>query len=346
MAIPYKSVGLVPKPVKGFFPNDIMKKYAEEGRTTVKPLNLLGTPTVTDQSIPMPSPYVPSTPRLLPRQEKEGHDKNKLIGNPKLQETAPTPLPNVRPLVDIVNYLSANASINKIRKTELGRKNLYYNTPSLSVRPIQDLSPEILAAQADAVTQNRSDYAGSDPVMNLLSKNIAAAGRGKMRSEQIVGRAANLVQERGRFDTETRANQQAAADTANKNLEREQDFQDYKIGVNTATLEAKKDLNAKALSAIGAHMDTAAQYNLTVSTEERANARQLYNDELKIAQMEPNEGLRRGLIKSAQDKFAISSAAQPITNYRDAQKLALKGILPKRWQNLGVKTEPTLTPGS
>lgn len=241
-------------------------------------------------------------------------------------------MPNLRPVVDILNFVTANKKINQIKDEQLARKNLYLNAPSLSVRPVQDLSPEILAAQEGALSQTRSEYQGSDPVMDLLGKHIAATARGKMRNEQIAGRAGQLMQERGRFDEQSRQNQLSAAETANKNLEREQEFADYRTGVKTAALDAKEKLNASVLSQIGQNIDTAAQYNLSSEAIERANKRQTYNDMLKLAASADTPQAEATLMAKAEEYYSKEVApytAKPIPTYGRAQA----GAISNKWIN-------------
>lgn len=290
------------------------------------------------------SPWIP-TPGVDTSLLASGNN-TKLQPNEKNQILTERSTPNLRPLVDVANYLSENNSINRIRKTQLARKNLYQNAPSLSVRPIQDLSPEILAAQENALTQTRSEYAGSDPVLNTINKNIATAERGKMRTEQIAGRATNLTAERTRFDTETRANQAAAAETAAKNIDREQEFNDYRTGVNTAALEAKKKLNADFLSQVGMNMDTAAQFNLTEKAVENQNARQAFEDRISMAYMEPDEGKRSSMLDQIGIDYPNGYTASLLPNYYKAQAGGLRGSFIGSLMTRGLfgkKVPPTVT---
>jgi hypothetical protein len=231
----------------------------------------------------------------------KGQTKQTLPGGTKFSLTQDRQAPNLRPAVDILNYITANRQIGQIARAQLARKNTFYTAPSLSVRPVTDLPPEILAAQADALSQIRSTDASSDPVMNLIAKNIATAQRGKMRNEQIAGRASAMLQDRNRFDTEIRQNQQLAGETANRNLDREQDFADYRTGVKTAALESRAALNQQALSQLGKNIDTAAQYNLS-------NARQTYQDMLKLVDLEPTQLGKENALKAAKDYWATYSA--------------------------------------
>lgn len=229
------------------------------------------------------------------------------------------PLPNLRPMVDVANYLSNLNSINKVRGVQLARKNMYQQTPSLSVRPIQDLSPEILSEEQNARTQIRSDYHGSDPAMKAIYDNMATAERDRLRNTQVAGRAQLLLTERQRFDAENRANQQAAAETAATNLNRAQDFADYKTGVNTAALEAKKKLNADFLSQVGMNLDTAAQYNLTREGVSEQNRRQHYEDMTKWAFAAPTEGEKQRRLAALDTEFPNGYTAHLIPKFRDAQ---------------------------
>ena len=247
-----------------------------------------------------------------------GRDLTKL-GSGNEEKKTQRPLPNVRPLVDVANYLANLNSINKVRGVQLARKNMYQATPSLSVRPIQDLTPEILAEEQNARTQIRSDYHGSDPAMKAIYDNMATAERDKVRGQQIAGRSANLVAERGRFDTENRTNQQMAAETAATNLNRAQDFADYKTGVNTAALEAKKKLNSDFLSQVGMNLDTAAQYNLTREGVSEQNRRQHYEDMTKWAFAAPTDGEKQRRLAALDTEFPNGYTAHLIPKFRDAQ---------------------------
>lgn len=260
---------------------------------------------------------VARNPKILNGTAQDLKDEDKFATSEKRD------MPNLRPAVDVLNYVLARRNINKIRDEQLARKNLYLPTPSLSVRPIQDLSPEVLAAQQEALAQNRSEYAGSDPAMSVIAKNIAAANRNKMRSEQIAGRAAAIAGERGRFDEQTRMNQQAAADIAGKNVEREQDFMDYRTGVKTAALDAKSKLNASTLSQLGMNIDTAAQYNMQSEAMKISNDRQAAEDMIKLAGLESTpEAVRQDLINKAKE-ILDTGAAQQYPVYGRAQAGAI-----------------------
>lgn len=256
--------------------------------------------------------------------ERPASGNNEYAASDRFQELGPKALPNLRPALDVLNLALANRSINKIKNTQLARKNMYYATPSLSVRPVTDLPAEVLAAQQDALSQVRSTDASSDPAINLLSKNIAGAQRGKMRNEQIAGRAGHMLTERNRFDEQQRQNQQAAAETENKNLDRAQDFADYKTGVNTAALEAKKDLTTGFISNVGKNMGLGAEFNLEQEAIEDANRRQAYNDELKIAMALPSEAERTIAINEARKNY-LQYTGQPKLNYNQAMAKGAEG---------------------
>jgi hypothetical protein len=269
------------------------------------------------------SSYSPGTNLL-----KGGVDQN-LAGGTDSMLTKDRQASNLRPIVDVLNYITASRKIGQIERTQLARKNMFYTAPSLSVRPVTDLPPEVLAAQADALSQVRSTEASSDPVMNLLSKNMATAQRGKMRNEQIAGRASAMLQDRNRFDTEMRQNQQLAGETANKNLDREQDFADYRTGVKTAALDARSKLNASTLSQLGQNIDTAAQYNLAAEAENLSNARQRYQDLLQKASIEPTQLGKETALKAAEDFYAPYTA-RLIPKFGQAQAMAIdNGFLTK-----------------
>lgn len=264
------------------------------------------------------------------KQELRGKSDQELIGKTDQSLMERTLMPNLRPKVDALNYLLENRSINKIRDEQLNRKNLYYQTPSLSVRPIQDLPPEVLAAQENALSRVRSTYSGSDPIMNSLQKNIATAQRGQMQNEQIAGRAQQVLQERGRWDDQMRMNQQLAAETAGKNLDREQDFADFKTGAKTEAMEAKKKLNSTFLSQIGMNIDTAAEYNQQKDALEDAVSRQNYEDQMNVAYMNPDEGARMVEMAKLQKDWA-GRPARLIPKYGDVQRGAWRPRLPERF---------------
>jgi hypothetical protein len=272
----------------------------------------------------------PSTDQYRPVQNLLGTSGNQQLrggsGNQTLTRTdgdqnkeyGRKPL-NVRPAVDVLNYLVETAHINKIKKQQLARKNMYYQTPQMSVRPIQDLSPEILAAQQNELSQIRSEYAGSDPVLNLLYKNVATANRTKTGSEQIAGRSAALAAERSRWDTQTRENQKLAADTAKENLDRAQDFADYRLSAENAAQEAKKTLDASFLSQIGLNLDTAAQFNLTRAALMDQAKRQKFQDKLAMAALLP-EGQRTSAMEDLQNEYE-EYAPEVFPTYGDAQRM-------------------------
>jgi hypothetical protein len=280
------------------------------------------------------STVVPGQNALSPETGNEllqGTDDAVLLDNDKQVITAGRPLPNIRPWVDIINYGLGRKAINDVKKIQLARKNTYYTAPQLSVRPIQDLSPEMLAEQQKQLSQMRSDYGGSDPVMNLLSKNTATAQREGTRNQQLVMRADNLDKERSRWDEQMRQNQILSGETAAKNLDREQEFADYRTGVNTAAREALKEHDTNALNQLGMNLDTAAQYNLSKFAEDRANIRQEFEDDMKIAAAADTWANRKLLYDEAKARYQkrmknpAGDPASQIPNFRTAQTKALEG---------------------
>ena len=244
-------------------------------------------------------------------------------GADEFSMTEQRPMPNVRPWVDVLNYALANRKINQIEKEQLARKNTYLPSVSLSIRPVQDLSPEILAAQDAARSQVRSEYAGSDPAMNLIGKNTAAAKRGDMYNQQIAGRAQQLMSERARWDQQNQTNQQMAGDTAQKNAQLAQDYADYKTGARTAALSAKENLNASFLSQIGMNLDKAAQFNLQTKAIKQANERQRAEDLLRLAGTEGVDADERAKAVIEANKILIPSTAQQYLTFNQAQALAI-----------------------
>jgi hypothetical protein len=240
-------------------------------------------------------------------------------------------LPNLRAVPDVLNYLVGRAAIKRISKLEAGRKRLYYNAPSLSVRPIQDLSPEILAEQDQAVSQIRSGYGGSDFASQAIAQNMANSQRLQARNQFISQRAANLAQERARWDEQMRANQQLSADTAAKNLDREQDFLDYDLGRKVAEQEALKDLNTRTLSAIGPVMDAKSQFEMTRKAYNADNVRKHFEDQIRLAYLEPDYGRQQDAIRRAYAWYAKASkdpatySTAGIPTYNEANRSALEG---------------------
>lgn len=268
-----------------------------------------------------------------------GRDPNSnLQGETNFAKVEDRQAPNLRPVVDVLNYITANKKIGQIERAQLARKNMFYTAPSLSVRPVSDLPAEVLAAQEDALSQVRSTEASSDPVMNLLAKNMATAQRGKMRNEQIAGRATIVLQDRNRFDEQQRQNQQLASETANRNLDREQDFADYRTGVKTAALDARAKLNASTLSQVGQNIDTAAQFNVAAEATDLANARQMYNDTLKLSQSAATPKEAEDLRNLAEKNYA-PYRARLVPRLGRAQAMAIdNGILTKIFGQRSMST--------
>ena len=312
--------------------SDFMTAYNASGATSARPLPFVYRDLNLDPTITK-SKFMPNVSSDVNTSANLGSGNNKTIGGSGHEkiiggsgnelQTESRQMFNVRPFIDVANLALSNQKINQIKKTQLARKNMLYSTPQLSSRPVQDLSPEILAAQDKAVSNIRSEYAGSDPAMNLIAKNMVGANREKASDQFIAGRASNLVAERGRHDTEQRQNEQMAAETEMKNLDRSQDFADYKTGVETAALDAKSKQNANFLSQMNQNIGERAQYNLSADAMDLQNAHQRANDLIKLAGAETNNATKEQYMLDAkgilEGKTPVGYAARLIPRYGQAQ---------------------------
>lgn len=235
---------------------------------------------------------------------------------------------NPVPLINAATYLTAVNGINKIEKTQLNRRVFFQPIPQLSVRAIQDLTPEQLTAQDQAISEIQAESNTSDPVANLIAKGIAASTRGKARTEYIGQRVSQLEKERDRFDTETRENQRIAAETEAKNIDAAQQDADLKLQARTNAIAARQELNTGTLSQMAGNIEKTTAYNAAVDSaneeQRRTDAQDQINSYIRMAEQTKDEAKRLYYIGKAEE-ISTGYTRSAIPTWGEATKLTLKG---------------------
>ena len=235
---------------------------------------------------------------------------------------------NPIPLINAATYAAASKGIRDIERTQLNRKVLFQPTPQLSVRAIQDLTPEQLAAQDQAISAIQAEEYSSDPVANLIAKGVAASTRGKARTEAIGQRVDQLKSERARFDEQTRQNQQLAAETEAKNIETAQQDSDLKLQARTNALAARQELNVGTLEQMAKNIVTIQDYNVAADAAnqeaERNKTQAQIDAHLRAAALETSESERTRHTQEA-EKLAAGYTPKQISRWGQASRLTMKG---------------------
>lgn len=232
------------------------------------------------------------------------------------------------PLINAATYVAANRGISNIERAQLNRKVLFQPTPQLSVRAIQDLTPEQLAAQEQSINEIRAEANTSDPVANLIAKGIASSTRNKARTEAIAQRVGQLTNERQRWDEQTRQNQEKAADTEAANIERAQQDSDIKLQARTNAMAARQELQTGTLEQMAKNVGTVIDYNRSAEAaneESRRNQNQakIYAHFRAAAVAIPNSEAQIRELQEA-EKLAIGYTPKQILPWWQVNKITLR----------------------
>lgn len=180
---------------------------------------------------------------------------------------------SVKPAMDIANVISQKALIEKQYDAQKNRTIAPYQAAQTMVRGVQDLPSEVLNQVERNVAAVKSQYSGSDPVMDLVSKQMAEEKRTGIRENAAAVRGQHLIEERRRVDKEKADNTLRAADVANRNIDRQQELADYKLSADVNRLTNLRKLSANVLTDLSKNLDTRAIYNTQKDLVQRENKR-------------------------------------------------------------------------
>lgn len=212
-------------------------------------------------------------------------------------------LAGVKPAIDIANIALQKRSINNMYDKQMGRTIAPYQHVSTEVQAAQDLPAEVLAQQARAVGRVRSNYRGSDPVMDMVANQMAQSKRADMRTDHAAQRAQFMTEERRRVAEQNAANQLRAGDVNNKNIDRRQQLDDYKLSAGLNKIEQNRKLVSNVATQLGQNIDNRAAYNTKKSLVERQNKASSVGSTLSYYIDEKNRHAAAGTLDPAKEKF-------------------------------------------
>ena len=180
-------------------------------------------------------------------------------------------------VIGAANVFTQAAFYKKLRDQKLKAKVRPYEETTLSVRPIQGIPGEVTSKMMNVIEQNRSTYAGSDPTMDLISKNIAGAQRQKAYDDYSMKEAEAIMADRGRFDTQTRENEARVADIRSKNLDRKQQEDEYRQAAQLDFLKEKQQLAGTTFDQVQQSIYNENLYNAKATQVQRQQQMQQLN---------------------------------------------------------------------
>jgi hypothetical protein len=180
--------------------------------------------------------------RLLPRSEDTYRTQGPL--NTNIYTITPEIKPEVIAKAGVLGLstLGQLGYINKARKRQQQRGMRLLTPVQTTVAPETDIPAEALAQKRNAVSSVRSQYKGSDPSLKLISDLHASATRGSMEDQIASERAQNLIDERKRVASERAANQLRAGETQQRNIDRMQELDDFKMQSDINAITQKRKL--------------------------------------------------------------------------------------------------------
>jgi len=163
------------------------------------------------------------------------------------------------PVLTVADYLIQRNALKNIE----GQKSVRtYDTPvQLNIRAASDIPYEVLVARENEINRMRSSYKGSDPVMELVSKQMTGAQKQQAREKLGAERAEYIRKEQARVDEMENKNRMLMSDTQKKNLELKRQYDE-------ADRQHQIDIDNRQASLTGQLIGTTAQ-----GIENRLNTR-------------------------------------------------------------------------
>lgn len=159
--------------------------------------------------------------------------------------------------------------INKIKKAQLARTMLSEVPIQTTVAPAADMPAEVLNQRTNEISKLRSQYRGSDRATDLISNQVAAAGRVSAMDKLAAERGSLLLDERRRVAEQTAANQVRMGEGYNRNIERQQALNDYKLESIINADEHKKKLLSQVGTQLTDNLETAQAYDTHVALSDK-----------------------------------------------------------------------------
>ncbi len=154
------------------------------------------------------------------------------------------------PVLGAADFLMQRKAINDLEKSRKSLEPVYETAAQVNVQAAQDIPPEVLAQKENDILRMRSDYKGSDPVMELVSKQLVEDQRQGARERLSSERAAFVADERRRVSQEKGQNQLRAAETDQKNRELRRNYLQFDLQAETAKIAQKAALSGRAISTV------------------------------------------------------------------------------------------------
>ncbi len=213
-------------------------------------------------------------PNVVAEPEKESIWK-RLTNTADTRSLAEKSLDYVNPILVGADYLTQRSALKNLGKNKAVRT--YDNPTQLNVRAVSDMPYEVRKARENAISRMRSDYKGSDPVMELVSKQMVGAKQLEAREQLGSERAAIVAKDQARVDEQVNKNAMLAGQTSQKNsaLKRQYDESDRLL---------KADIDNRQASLTGQLIGTTAQ-----GLQNRLNTRdmaQLKNKDIELKRIQ------------------------------------------------------------
>jgi hypothetical protein len=154
----------------------------------------------------------------------------------------------VAPLLGVADFLVQRQALNKIGTEKTPRS--YDVAPQVNVQAAQDIPHEVLTARKKEIDRMRSQYKGSDPVMELISKHMVQSEKDRAKGALSADRAAFVADERRRVSREQAENQLRASETDAKNRALTRHYEQADLTQKLDLINRKADLTGQALGLV------------------------------------------------------------------------------------------------
>jgi hypothetical protein len=247
------------------------------------------------------------------------------------------------PALTLTDYLVQRNALKDIGEQKSVRT---YNTPTqLNIRAASDLPYEVLVARENAINRMRSDYKGSDPVMELVSKQMVGSEKQQAKERLGAERVEHIRKEQARVDELQNKNRMLSGETQKENLALKRQYDE-------TDRQHQIDIDNRQASLTGQLIGTTAQ-----GIENRLNTRDtaaLKAHEVELKQIGSDIAYYSAIVRDTdgstpEGRNEIRKAQEELSRLQNQQKLILGEVGGKYTQlgkdvMLGMKTGGKLVP--
>lgn len=209
---------------------------------------------------------------------EEGDKKNLLDDLFKvIKDREVNPASWVKPALGATAILAGYKNLQRTRDAAKNIKAPRVDAPTITNRPIQGLSPELINLYLKNIG-SLSAKKTSDSTANILANQMLNLRKMEAMDKLSTKQTENLQRERARFDKVTAANQLTAVKARNEQSKYAADLYNKKAAIEAGYLKAKGDWTTRTVDELIKNVDRRIRYNTGVAVQNKQSKINLLQD--------------------------------------------------------------------